>query len=64
MASRRILAVQRRRALSAVTALHHGPLRIDVTAREATLDDVLLDLTTKEFDLLACMAAHPRRVER
>ena len=58
----RILAVQRRRALLDVTALHYGPLRIDVAAREVTLDDVPLHLTTKEFDVLACMATHPRRV--
>ena len=53
----RILAVQRRQDASNVTALHYGPLRIDLTAREITVDDVLLHLTTKEFDLLACMAA-------
>ena len=57
----RILAVQRRQDASAVTALHYGPLRIDVAARESPRR-VPLHLTTKEFDLLACMAAHPRQV--
>ena len=42
--------------------MHYGPLRIDLTAREVAVDDVPLHLTTKEFDLLACMAAHPRQV--
>ena len=58
----RLLAVQRRQDASNVAALHYGPLRIDVSAREITVDDVPLHLTTKEFDLLACMAAHPRQV--
>ncbi len=58
----RILAVQRRQDASNVAALHYGPLRIDLSAREITVDDVPLHLTTKEFDLLACMATHPRQV--
>lgn len=58
----RVLAVQRRRASSDVTALQFGPLRIELAAREVSLDDVPVHLTTKEFDLLACMAAGPRRV--
>ena len=58
----RILAVQRRRDSSHVTALHYGPLRIDVAARDVSLDERPLHLTTKEFDLLACMAAQPRQV--
>jgi DNA-binding response OmpR family regulator len=58
----RILAVQRRQDASNVTALSYGPLRIDLTAREITVDDAPLHLTAKEFDLLACMASHPRHV--
>ncbi len=58
----RILAVQRRRDSSTVTALHYGPLRIDVAARDVSLDERQIHLTTKEFDLLACMAAQPRKV--
>jgi DNA-binding response OmpR family regulator len=39
----------------------HGPLRVDPTARSATLDDAPLDLTPKEFDLLLLFASHPNR---
>jgi DNA-binding response OmpR family regulator len=58
----RILAVQRRQDSSNVSALRYGPLRIDLTAREVAVDDVPLHLTAKEFDLLACLASHPRQV--
>jgi len=36
-------------------------LRVDVAARETTLDGQLLDLTKVEFDLLAKLASEPRR---
>jgi two-component system, OmpR family, alkaline phosphatase synthesis response regulator PhoP len=39
-----------------------GPVRIDVARREVTLDGEPLHLTTKEFDLLAHMAASPGRI--
>jgi DNA-binding response OmpR family regulator len=39
-----------------------GELRIDVAAREVHVGDRLVELTPKEFDLLACLAAAPRRV--
>jgi len=39
-----------------------GDLRIDVASREVHVGDRLIDLTPKEFDLLACLAAAPRRV--
>ena len=39
-----------------------GDLRIDVASREVHVGDRLVDLTPKEFDLLACLAAAPRRV--
>ena len=58
----RILAVQRRQDASTATALRYGPLQIDLAAREVTVDNVPVHLTTKEFDLLVCMAAHPRQV--
>jgi DNA-binding response OmpR family regulator len=38
-----------------------GPLEIDVSAREAVLDGVPLDLTKIEFDLLLTLASAPRR---
>jgi two-component system phosphate regulon response regulator PhoB len=58
----RILAVQRRQDSSKVTGSQYGPIWIDHTAREVTLDDVPLHLSAKEFDLLACLAARPRHV--
>ncbi len=42
--------------------LRSGPLTIDVDRREVTLDGDPLHLTTKEFDLLAMMAAQPGRI--
>ena len=37
-------------------------LRIDVAKREVTINDQLLDLTVKEFDLLLHFARHPGHV--
>ena len=42
--------------------LAFGGIRIDVARREVTVDDEPLHLTTKEFDLLAHMAASPGRI--
>ncbi len=39
-----------------------GDLRIDLATRRVLRGDASLDLTAKEFDLLAHMAAHPGRV--
>lgn len=39
-----------------------GPLAIDANRRSATLNDLSLDLTTYEFDLLKTMAERPGRV--
>ncbi|MEA2703439.1 MAG: two-component system, OmpR family, phosphate regulon response regulator OmpR [Actinomycetota bacterium] len=58
----RIHAVKRRQDSTKATALRFGALSIDVAAREVTVDGALLHLTTKEFDLLAFMAARPRQV--
>jgi two-component system phosphate regulon response regulator PhoB len=38
-----------------------GGLRIDFVAREVEVDSQVVDLTPKEFDLLAFLAASPRR---
>jgi DNA-binding response OmpR family regulator len=38
-----------------------GPLRVDPAMRIATLDGAALDLTPKEYELLALFAAHPGR---
>ena len=61
----RIGAVLRRVApggRAADPAISIGGLRIDVPARRATLDDVPLDLTPKEFDLLRYLAERPGEV--
>jgi DNA-binding response OmpR family regulator len=42
--------------------LTHEGLVIDRSAREVTVDGRKVDLTKREFDLLAFLAAHPRRV--
>ena len=53
-----------RRASTAVggDTLSAGPLDIDVTSRTARRDGTEIPLTAREFDLLAFLAAHPRRV--
>jgi DNA-binding response OmpR family regulator len=40
----------------------HGDLSIDRTARQVTVAGAPVELTKREFDLLAFLAAHPRRV--
>ncbi len=56
----RIRAVTRRLATPArVSAMHVGELTIDPPTRTATLDDRILELTPKEFDLLALLAREP-----
>jgi DNA-binding response OmpR family regulator len=42
--------------------LSFGPVQIDVTRREVRVDGDEVHLTTKEFDLLAHMAANPGRI--
>ena len=42
--------------------LQFGELRIDPVTRDVELGDQLLDLTAKEFDVLAFLAASPRQV--
>lgn len=39
-----------------------GPLRIDLASREVLVDEAPVELTAKEFDLLAHLARHPRQV--
>ncbi|MEV6012493.1 response regulator transcription factor [Streptomyces sp. NPDC051976] len=62
--SARLAAVLRRAnsrsaAPPADALIHVGGLHIDVRRRAATLDGVVLDLTRREFDLLAFLAARP-----
>lgn len=42
--------------------LHHDDLTIDTRAREVTLDGRVVELTAKEFDLIAFLATSPRQV--
>jgi DNA-binding response OmpR family regulator len=53
-----ILAADRRRDTSAFT---YGPLRLDPEAYRATLDDIPLNLTRTEFDLLHLLLRNPDR---
>ncbi len=63
----RIEAVLRREGAAASVArpqrtIEAGPLRIDVGGRRVTLDGAAVHLTTKEFELLALLAAEPGRI--
>ncbi len=63
----RMRAVTRRtgsrsRASEPPTHLGTGPLQIDIRARRVTVDGVEVQLTAKEFDLLAALAAVPGEV--
>ena len=42
--------------------IEHGPLRVEPATRRAFLEGAELDLTMREFDLLAYLAARPGRV--
>jgi two-component system, OmpR family, response regulator RegX3 len=56
----RIRAVMRRARPDADRAqIHVGSLEIDVRGRRAIMGDDALNLTTKEFDLLALLASEP-----
>lgn len=57
----RIEAVMRRSGprTDMARAISHGPLHIDATTREVTLDGDPVELTRKEFDLLHLLATHP-----
>ena len=59
-----------RRAAGAVeaptgpTTLVAGPLELDTSTRQVRLGGVAIDLTVKEFDLLAHLMRHPRKAFR
>jgi DNA-binding response OmpR family regulator len=58
----RVKALLRRtRPTGAGRALEAGPLRVDLEAHVATCAGERLDLTPREFDLLAFLARHPGR---
>jgi two-component system, OmpR family, phosphate regulon response regulator PhoB len=59
----RVRALLRRSGMSTgASKMAFGALVIDTDAREILVDGTVVDLTTKEFDLLAYLAAAPRRV--
>jgi len=58
--SARIRAVSRRRRVEA--PLETGRVRVDRSQRRAFVDGVEVELTAKEFDLLAVLAEEPGRV--
>jgi len=58
----RVGNVLRRSRPAAPSVLQFGSLCIDAVAREAKVEDRVIDLTAKEFDLLAFLAAAPRQV--
>jgi two-component system response regulator ResD len=49
------------RKADAAEVFTDGPLVVDLTAHEVTVDGVQLMLTTREFDLLAYLISHPRQ---
>jgi two-component system phosphate regulon response regulator PhoB len=58
----RVRSLLRRARPGAVPARPADGLRVDETSRDVTLDGRPVDLTAKEFDLLAFLARHPRQV--
>ncbi|HET9495436.1 MAG TPA: response regulator transcription factor [Chloroflexia bacterium] len=59
--SARIRALLRRKTPQS-QALRFGPIILDPAARQVTVDDRQVDLSSKEFDLLELMMRHPRQV--
>ena len=55
----RVLAIRRLTDPAADARLRIGAVVVDLQAGEARVDERLLDLTAKEFDLLAYLAARP-----
>src|SRR5215813_8879736 len=53
--------VRRARPSGMMRAIVAGALAVDFDAREARWKDARLELTPREFDLLAFLARHPRR---
>jgi two-component system, OmpR family, phosphate regulon response regulator PhoB len=58
----RVRSVLRRTRPGAAAARPADGLWVDETSRDVTLDGRPVDLTAKEFDLLAFLARHPRQV--
>ncbi len=58
----RIRAVTRRRLPAQCDVLLAGPIRLDQTRHEVTLDGTVVDLTLREYELLRLFLLNPRRV--
>ena len=58
----RVRSLLRRSRPGAASARPADGLRVDETSRDVTLDGRPVDLTAKEFDLLAFLVRHPRQV--
>src|SRR5579875_324825 len=58
----RVRALLRRRDGSASTVLSFGDLKLDTARREAMRGNRVIELTTKEYELLALFMRHPRQV--
>ncbi len=58
----RVRALIRRIAPRPLKQLNFGDLVIDITAHEVYVGDALIDLTSREFELLAFLASQPRTV--
>ena len=59
---RRCAALQEDREKQASPAIRNDNLTIDFASRQVRIDGRIIELTAKEFDLLAHFAQHPRRV--
>ncbi len=58
----RVRALLRRRENREQRVLHFADLALDLTSRIATRGDQRIELTTREFELLAYFMRHPREV--
>lgn len=62
LAARVRTVLRRANPTPTVTVLDFGGLTIDMAARQVTVGGASVELTAKEFDLLAFMASHPGQV--
>lgn len=58
----RVRSVLRRSGPSPADSIITGPLRIEPATHEVWVDGVRVELTAKEFELIAFLAGHPRQV--